>query len=105
MHTQRLHGAAPFWVVKKGAGSAGLAPAVVRWNSIACALCVFWRYLILGPGFSLEMFLEFVFSDASLGFQSRVMNGVFWDVAHMFTHAPNPHWTTGTWGELDLPIR
>ena len=84
-HTWRLHGAAPFWVVKQGAGSAGLAPAVGRWNYTACALHVSLNLI------AMFRLLDFQTSEANLGFQC------FGDVAYAYTHT-QPPLDHGTWG-------
>ncbi len=81
-HTWRLHGAAPFWVVKQGAGSAGLAPAVGRWNYTACALHVSLNLI------AMFRLLDFRPLRRILGFSVLGM-------LHTRTRTPNPHWTTG----------
>ena len=77
-HTWRLHGAAPFWVVKQGAGSAGLAPAVGRWNYTACALHV-------------SLNLKAMFGLQDFGSLRRLLGfSVLGDVAHAYTHTQTP---------------
>ncbi len=83
MHTWRLHGAAPFWVVKQGAGSAGLAPAAGRWNYTACALHV-------------SLNLKAMFGLQDFGSLRRLLGFSVLEMLHMRTHTPKPPLDHGT---------